>query len=73
MLHCNGNKLAAPSFPNRSLPIAISMIATAGRATAAPSLFCLNSHRGQTCVQWCPNTAFTSIDSLGMNFASAIA
>ena len=26
MLHCNGNKLAGPSFPNRSLPIASSRI-----------------------------------------------
>jgi hypothetical protein len=31
MLHCNGNKLAGPSFPNRSLPIASSMIATNNR------------------------------------------
>ena len=31
MLHCNGNKLAGPSFPNRSLPIASSMIAMNSR------------------------------------------
>ena len=31
MLHCNGNKLAGPSFPNKSLPIAISMIAANNR------------------------------------------
>ena len=31
MLHCNGNKLAGPSFPNRSFPVAISMIATNNR------------------------------------------
>ena len=32
MLHCNGNKLAGPSFPNKSLPIAISMIAANNRS-----------------------------------------
>jgi hypothetical protein len=36
-------------------------------------VFCLSNHRTRICVQWCPNTTFTSIDKLEMNLARAIA
>jgi len=42
MLHCNGNKLTGPSFPNRSLPIASSMIATNNRKPKEMRLFAIS-------------------------------